>query len=73
LAKFEKCIIAVRSLTAGRRGLASFDLNQLGSCRPQLVIKWAAVGFLDDDFRLHAGQVRELTDQGLVIAGQNTG
>src|SRR5437773_144392 len=40
--------------------IASLNLDQLDPGRSQLVIEWIAMRFLDDDFRLHAGNVRQL-------------
>ena len=52
--------------------IASLNLDQLDPGRSQLVIEWIAMRFLDDDFRLHAGNVRQLLNQLFVIAGENT-
>ena len=67
-AKFVKCIIAVRGLMALLKFVASFDLHQLYTRRPQLMIKRIAVGPLNDDFGLHPGQVRDCLNELFVVA-----
>ncbi len=52
--------------------IASLNLDQLDPGRSQLMIEWVAMRFLNDDFRLHAGQVGKLFGSKLfIIAGEN--
>ncbi len=47
--------------------IAGFDLDQLDAGGPQLMVERVAMGFLDDDFRLHSSQVRQLFDECFVV------
>ena len=48
-----------------------FNLDEFDPGGSQLVIERVAMRLLDDHFRLHAGQVGQLTNQCLVSASQN--
>ncbi len=51
--------------------LASLDLDQLDPRRPQLMIEWVAMRFLNNDFRFHSREIRKLTNQGFIVSGKD--
>ena len=53
--------------------LPGFDFDELYPGCSQLMIKRVAMRLLNDHFRFHAGQVRQLLDEAFVVTGQDAG
>src|ERR1051325_2035322 len=51
--------------------LARLDHNELNTSIAELMIERIAVRFLNDDFRLHSGEIGDLPDELLVVAREN--
>jgi hypothetical protein len=52
--------------------VGGFDDDELDAGGAELVIERVAMGFLDDDFGFHSGEIGKLLDEFGIVPGENT-